>query len=93
MGDPAPDYDPIAWFSDQYSQAVQALETIRAQSPTLLLSGNQKELSDFLDRFIDMAGKTAADAHVQQQDRFATWFLELVRRAEQMRSAVDPSAS
>lgn len=83
------DNDPIAWFSDQYTQAVQALETIRAQAPTLLMMGNSGELRRFLDQFIDMSSRTAADAHEKNLARFADWFLELVRKAEQMKSAVE----
>lgn len=78
--------DPIAFYTDQYSQAVQAFETIRVQSETFKLMGNTDELSQFLNQFIEMASRTAADAHLKDLDRIASWFLELVSRAEKMKS-------
>lgn len=85
--------DPIAFYTEQYSQAVQAFETIRVQSDTFRLMGNQGELRGFLEQFIEMASKTAADAHLQQLDRIAGWFLELVQKAEQMKKSLDQPAS
>lgn len=81
--------DPIAFYTAQYSQAVQAFETIRVQSDTFQLMGNTDELRSFLDQFIEMASRTAADAHLKQLDRIAGWFMELVQRAEQMRHSLD----
>lgn len=85
--------DPIAYYTSEYSQAVQAFETIRAQSETLKLMGSTTELGDFLRQFIDMASRTAADAHMQNLDRIAGWFLELVSRAERMKAELDGTAS
>jgi hypothetical protein len=81
-----PSNDPIAFFTDQYAQAVQALETIRAQSQTLSFGGMTDELRQFLDRFIELASSTAADAHLKGQEQHAGWFLKLVTDAERLRA-------
>lgn len=81
--------DPIAYYTAQYSQAVQAFETIRVQSDTLRLMGNADELVAFLDQFIEMASRTAADAHLRQLDRIAGWFMELVQKAEKMKVTLE----
>lgn len=81
--------DPIAFYTSEYSQAVQAFETIRVQSDTLRMMGSTDELRTFLDQFIEMASTTAADAHLKQLDRIAGWFMELVQRAEQMRHSLE----
>ena len=86
MDDEERERDPIAYYTDQYSQAVQAFETIRVQSDTFKLMGNFEELHGFLDQFISMASQIAADAHMQNLDRVANWFLELVGKAEKMKA-------
>ena len=83
----AADQDPIKYYSEQYTQAVQALETIRVQAPTLLMMGNTAELTRFLDQFIAMSSRAAADAHERKLDRFSDWFFELVAKAETMKAA------
>jgi hypothetical protein len=81
--------DPIAYYTDQYSQAVQALEAIRLQSETFRAMGSTDDLRQFLDQFIEMASRTAADAHMESLERFAAWFLDLVQRAEQMKALLE----
>jgi hypothetical protein len=80
--------DEYASYTEQYAQAVQALETIRLQAAKFIALGNRDQLETFLDRFIEMASRTAADAHEKNLERYAEWFLELVHKGEAMRAAV-----
>jgi hypothetical protein len=59
------------------------------QAPSLLMMGNSKELMTFIDQFVTMSSRAAADANERKLERFAGWFLELVHKAEQMKSAVE----
>lgn len=75
-------------FTDQYSQAVQALETIRLQAAKFIALGSGDQLQTFIDQFIAMASRIAADAHEKNLPKYADWFLELVQKAEAMQAAV-----
>lgn len=75
-------------YREEYDEALRAFETIKAQAETLLLMGSADELRQFIDRFIDMASKTAARAHEDGLAPFADSFLDLVQRAENFRNSV-----
>ncbi|HEX8619474.1 MAG TPA: hypothetical protein VF911_17970 [Thermoanaerobaculia bacterium] len=80
--DPRQTFD---YFSAEYAQALQALQTIETQAPTLMLMGHQEELRQFLEQFIDMATRTESQAVERNEQNFAEWFRELVARAEKLR--------
>jgi len=76
------------YFSDEYAQALQAFQTIEAQSQTLLMMGHNDELRGFLDQFIQMAEQRRAAAAEKGESNFAEWFGELVEKAQAMRAGV-----
>ena len=73
------------FFSQEYSQAREALEAIRNQASTLVAMGNGDELNVFIDQFISMARATGAEAESRDLSHFREWFSELITRAEQLR--------
>jgi hypothetical protein len=73
-------------FTNEYAQALQALEAIEKQSSTLLLLGGSQDLRTFVDQFIEMATRAKNQAIEQNETNFADWFAELIRRAESIRS-------
>jgi hypothetical protein len=81
--DPRATFD---YFSGEYAQALQALQTIQAQAPTLLLMGHHDELRQFIDQFIEMARRTRSAAIEKNESNFAEWFDELVQKAEKVRA-------
>lgn len=83
-----PEDAEFAHYTEQYSQAVQALETIRLQAAKFIALGSRGDLDRFLDQFIEMASRTAADAHQKELGKYAEWFLDLVHKAEAMKAAV-----
>jgi hypothetical protein len=76
------------YFSAEYAQALQALQTIETQAATLMLMGHHDELRQFLDQFLEMATRTRLQALERDEKNFADWFGELVAKAETMRSGV-----
>ncbi len=77
----------FAYFSGEYSQAVQALTALENQSSTLMLLGNSEELRTFIDQFIAMATRVKAEAMDRDEPNFAEWFQELIERAEELNAS------
>ncbi len=77
----------FAYFSSEYSQALQALTALENQSSTLMLLGNIEELRTFIDQFIAMASRVKAEAVERDEPNFAEWFQELIERAEELISS------
>ena len=75
-------------LSNEYSQAVQALEAIEAQASTLLLLGGTDDLRSFLDQFLIMAARAKATAQDAGEEHFVEWFNELIERAEAIRAGL-----
>ncbi|HET7436215.1 MAG TPA: hypothetical protein VFN10_16010 [Thermoanaerobaculia bacterium] len=86
MSDPS--LDPFAYFSNEYAEALQALQALESQSSTLMLMGNRDELRTFIEQFLQMAKRTHALAIEKNEPNFAEWFRELIDRAEALRNAV-----
>ncbi len=76
------------YFSSEYAQALQAFETIEAQSPALLMTGHHEELRAFLEQFIAMAERTRLSAVEKNEQNFAEWFGELIEKARAMRAGI-----
>ena len=76
-------------LSNEYAQALQALEAIETQASTLLLLGNAPDLLGFVDRFVDMASATRASAQEEGEANFVEWFGELIERAKVLRKSVE----
>ena len=76
------------YFSNEYAQALQAYTAIENQASTLLLMGHNDELRQFIDQFVEMAGRTRALALEKQEANFADWFGELVEKALLLRNGV-----
>lgn len=81
--DPRATFD---YFSAEYAEALQALEAIEKQAPTLTLMGHHDELRQFVEQFIEMATRTQLLALEKDEANFAEWFGELVQRAQRMRA-------
>jgi hypothetical protein len=79
--------ETFAYFSNEYSQALQAYKTIEDQSATLLLLGVPDDLRQFVDQFLEMAERTRRLAVEKGESRFAEWFEELIHKAEALRRA------
>ena len=82
------DRDSFEFFSNEYSQALQALQAIENQSSTLMLMGGSDDLRTFVDQFIEMATRVKNQAVERNETNFAEWFRELIEKAEAIRSAV-----
>lgn len=80
--------EDFVYLSNEYSQALQALETLRAKGTSLVVLGNQEELSNFFNQFVLMAQRSIAEAEKRNAPRFVEWFLELMENAEQLRSVL-----
>ena len=80
--------EDFEYFSNEYSQALQAFETIKKQASTLLLLGASTDLRQFAEQFIEMAEKTRALAEEKGEKNFAEWFGELADKARQLLAAV-----
>ncbi|HEX2061019.1 MAG TPA: hypothetical protein VHK90_09785 [Thermoanaerobaculia bacterium] len=83
--DPRSTFD---YFSNEYSQALQAYEAIEAQAPTLLLMGHSDELRTFVEQFIEMAARVRDLAREQDEPNFVEWFDELVGKAQKLKEGV-----
>lgn len=80
--DPRSTFD---YFSAEYAEALQALEAIEKQAPTLLLMGHHDELRGFVEQFMAMATRTQLLALEKNETNFAEWFGELVQRVGKIR--------
>lgn len=69
-------------LSDEYAQAVEALDAIEKQAELFVAAGRQDELRSFLDRFVQMARSAGGRARAQNLDHFTEWFDELIKRVE-----------
>lgn len=78
----------FAYFSNEYAQALQALDAIEKQSSTLLLLGSSDELREFVEQFLEMATRVRKLALEKDEPNFAEWFGELVDRAEALRGTI-----
>lgn len=86
---PEPPDDPRETFqllSEEYAQAVQALQSIENQASTLMLLGGSDDLRTFIEQFIVMAVRTKALAEDAAEPHFVEWFDELIQRAEALRN-------
>ncbi len=75
------------YFRIELSQAETALRTIAKQAPLLLAMGNAAELEAFIDQFVAMAERTAAEARQGRADDVVRRLGELVAAAQRMRHA------
>jgi hypothetical protein len=73
-------------FSREYAQALDAYAAIERQAGTILLLGSGTELGQFVEQFIEMATRFAAEAKDEGLDNFYEWFIELVEKAEALKS-------
>ena len=80
------------FFSNEYSQALQAFEAIERQSGTLMVMGSADELRGFVEQFITMATRTRDLARERDETNFADWFTELIHRAETLRQQISTIA-
>ena len=80
--------DTFPFFSNEYSQALQAYTAIENQASTLMLLGSTEELAGFIAQFIEMASRVRQQALDRNEPNFAEWFQELLEKAETLRSAV-----
>ncbi len=80
--------DLFTYFSNEYAQALQAYKAIEDQSATLLLLGVADDLRQYVDQFLEMAGKTRALAAEKGETNFAEWFDELIVKAEALRGEI-----
>ena len=76
-----------AYFRNELSQAETALRAIAKQAPLLIAMGNAAELEGFIEQFVAMAERTAAEAKGRGADDVARQLGELVAAARQMRHA------
>lgn len=96
MSDPTEPTDPrsnearetFTYFSNEYAQALQAFKAIEEQSATLLLLGVVDDLRQFVDQFLEMAGRTRRLAVEKGETNFAEWFGELIHKAEALRGEI-----
>jgi hypothetical protein len=78
----------FTYFSNEYAQALQALQAIEDQSSTLMLLGSSEDLRTFIEQFIEMATRVKALAEEKNEPNFAEWFGELLERAEGLRGVI-----
>lgn len=80
--------EDFTYFSNEYAQALQALEAIEKQSSTLLVLGGSDDLRVFVTQFLEMANRVKREAEEKNEPNFAEWFAELIERAENLRGAI-----
>ncbi|HXG58697.1 MAG TPA: hypothetical protein VNL91_06720 [Thermoanaerobaculia bacterium] len=81
-------HQTFQFLSNEYAQALQALQSIENQASTLLLLGGSDDLRTFVDQFIEMATRTRALAEDAGEPHFVEWFGELIERAEALRGEI-----
>ena len=80
--------EDFVYLSNEYSQALQALETLRIKGTSLVVLGNQDELANFFNQFVLMAQRSVDEAEKRNAPRFVEWFRELIVNAEQLRTQI-----
>lgn len=75
------------FYQRELAQAETALRAIARQAPLLVATGNAAELGAFIDQFVAMAEKTAAEASAHQAPEVASRLAELVQAAQAIRTA------
>ena len=80
--------EDFEFFSNEYSQALQAFEAIKKQASTLMLLGASTDLRQFAEQFIEMAEKTRGLAVEKGETNFAEWFGELADKARELLAAL-----
>ena len=88
---PADSDDPretFNYFTNEYSQALQAFAAIETQAATLKVMGYTGELEEFIEQFLQMANRVREEALEKNEANFAEWFEELVQKAEALRGAL-----
>jgi hypothetical protein len=92
MAPDAPDESraTFEYFTNEYSQALQAYQAIEKQASTLLVMGYSDDLRQFIAQFLDMATRAKKLAEEKGETHFAEWFGELVEKAEALKSGVMP---
>ena len=78
----------FTYFTNEYSQALQAFAAIELQASTLKVMGYTGELESFLEQFLQMASRVRDEALEKGEANFAEWFEELVQKAEALRGAI-----
>jgi hypothetical protein len=73
-------------FSREYAEALKAFAAIETQASTIVAFGGSDELRTFVAQFLEMAGRTKAEAEARGETHFVEWFGELIRKAEALRS-------
>lgn len=73
------------YFRNELSQAETALRTIAKQALLLVAMGNAAELEAFIDQFVAMAERSAAEAKARHADDVARQLGELVAAAHRLR--------
>ena len=81
-----PTREQFEYFSNEYAQALQAFEAIRAQAATIMALGGGEELRTFVDQFITLASTTREQAIERGEQNFADWFGELIQKAHAIRN-------
>lgn len=76
------------YFSNEYAEALQAFEAIETQAATLMAMGYTGDLRNFLEQFLEMAERARDKAREKNEQNFAEWFDELVRKGEALRTAL-----
>jgi short-subunit dehydrogenase involved in D-alanine esterification of teichoic acids len=71
-------------LSDEYAQALEALDAIERQAERIVAGGNEAELRAVVAHFHELATRASASARQKGQERFAEWFEELIRRVDQV---------
>jgi hypothetical protein len=74
--------DQFLAFSREYSDALEALETIEKKGEAIAGLGGGEDLRAFVERFVAMAAEAEARAAAAGLPEIAAWFRELVARAE-----------
>lgn len=75
------------FYRRELAQAETALRAIARQAPLLIATGNADELGLFIDQFVAMAERTAAEASANQAPEVAGQLAELVQAAHAIRDA------
>ncbi|MEO8033599.1 MAG: hypothetical protein ABI837_04155 [Acidobacteriota bacterium] len=78
------------FFSSEYAQALQAYGAIEKQAGTIVLLGGQDELRGYIDQFVEMSQHTKTLAEERGEINFGEWFGELIRKAQALRSQLQP---
>jgi hypothetical protein len=75
------------YFSNEYSQALQGLQTIEVHAGT---TGYSDELRELIDQFLDNTTNARNLAREKNEPNFAEWFQELIDKAEELAGKAAP---